>query len=330
MEKPLMGGGSLTEQNLLHVMERLRVLLDGAVQRNLAACILLSGGLDTSILTAVASEHTKLTGITVSLGDAPDVKFASLIAEKFGLRHIIVRIDNGDIQLVIPEVVRVMQSFDPMEIRNDATILAGLRNAKQAGFNTVMTGDAGDELFAGYSFFFNMSSEALNKRLREIWRTMRFSSVPLAENLGMTAKLPLLDDELKSYAMKINAQLKIRAERGRTYGKWILRKSFEHELPEEIIWREKMPIEQGSGTSSLPEHYAKRIPDSEFSRKRQMYTELDGVRLRDKEQLAYYEAYRAFFGTPAGRGDGTKLCRGCSTHLPETINYCRTCGEYPA
>jgi asparagine synthase (glutamine-hydrolysing) len=147
-----------------------------------------------------------LTGITVSLGDAPDVKFASLIAEKFGLRHIIVRIDNGDIQLVIPEVVRVMQSFDPMEIRNDATILVGLRNAKQAGFNTVMTGDAGDELFAGYSFFFNMSSEALNKRLREIWRTMQFSSVPLAENLGMTAKLPLLDDELKSYAMKINAQ----------------------------------------------------------------------------------------------------------------------------
>jgi asparagine synthase (glutamine-hydrolysing) len=239
-------------------------------------------------------------------------------------------VDKSDIELAIPEVVRVMQSFDPMEIRNDATILVGLKNAKQAGFHAVMTGDGGDELFAGYSFFFNMSPEALEKRLREIWRTMRFSSVPLAESLGITAKLPLLDDEFKTYAMEINPQLKIREERGRTYGKWILRKSFEHELPEEIIWRVKMPIEQGSGTSSLPEHYARKIPDSEFNRKRDTFRESDGVRLRDKEQLAYYEVYKGIFGTPAGRGEGSKVCKGCSTHLPEGMNYCRTCGEYPA
>lgn len=319
----------MTDQNLSHVIERLRALLDSAVQRNLADCILLSGGLDTSIVTAVASKHAKLTGITVSLGDAPDIKFASLIAERFSLKHSIVRVDNGDIELAIPDVVRVMQSFDPMEIRNDATILVGLRNAKQAGFHAVMTGDAGDELFAGYSFLFNMSPEALEKRLREIWRTMRFSSVPLAESLGMTAKLPLLDDEFKTYATEIDPQLKIREERGRTYGKWILRKSFEHELPEEIIWRVKMPIEQGSGTSSLPEHYARKIPDSEFNRKRDLFQESDGVRLRDKEQLAYYEVYKGIFGTPADRGEGRKVCKGCSTHLPEGMNYCRTCGEYP-
>ena len=320
----------ITDQNLSHVIERLRVLLDGAVQRNLADCILLSGGLDTSIVTAVASKHSKLTGVTVSLGDAPDIKFASLIAERFGLRHRVVRVDNGDIELAIPEVVRVMESFDPMEIRNDATILIGLRKAKQAGFRDAMTGDAGDELFAGYGFFFNMGAEALERRLREIWETMRFSSVPLAESLGMRAKLPLLDEEFKRYAMEIDVHLKIREERGRTYGKWILRKAFEHELPEEIIWRVKMPIEQGSGTSSLPEHYARKIPDSEFNRKKEMIQESDGVRLRDKEQLAYYEAYKRIFGTPAGRGDGGKVCKGCSTHLPEGMNYCRTCGEFPA
>ncbi len=307
---------------------RIRLLLEGAVRRNLAECILLSGGLDTSIVTAVASKYSKLTGITVSLGEAPDVKFAQLIAEKYGLRHHIVRVDQSEVEGAILEVVKVMQSFDPMEIRNDATILIGLKNSREAGFNEVMTGDAGDELFAGYSFFFKMSPEELERRLTKMWSTMRFSSIPLAESLGIKAKLPLLDDEFKTFAMEIPVQLKIHEERGRVYGKWILRKSFEQDLPDEILWRVKMPIEQGSGTSSLPEYYGAKIPDSEFGRKKEDFWKSDRVRIRDKEQLVYYEIYREIFGTPEGRGSGTKVCMGCSTHLPQEMNYCRTCGEY--
>jgi asparagine synthase (glutamine-hydrolysing) len=311
------------------VSRRIRLLLEGAVRRNLAECILLSGGLDTSIVTAVANKYSKLTGITVSLGDAPDVKFAQLIAEKYRLRHHVVRVDQNDVERAIFEVVRVMQSFDPMEIRNDATIMIGLRNAREAGFNEVMTGDAGDELFAGYSFFFKMSPDELEKGLRKMWGTMRFSSIPLAESLGMKAKLPLLDDEFKNFAMEIPVQLKIHEEGGRVYGKWILRKSFERDLPDEILWRVKMPIEQGSGTSSLTEYYGTKIADSEFSRKREEFWKSDRVRIRDKEQLAYYEIYREIFGTPDGRGSGSKVCTACSTHHAEEMNYCRTCGEYP-
>ncbi len=311
------------------VSKRIRLLLEGAVRRNLADCILLSGGLDTSIVTAVARKYSKLTGITVSLGEAPDVKFAQLIAEKYRLKHHVVRVDHNDIQRAVFEVVKVMQSFDPMEIRNDATIMIGLENARELGFNEVMTGDAGDELFAGYSFFFKMSLDELEKRLRKMWSTMRFSSVPLAESLGMQARLPLLDDEFKNFAMEVPVQLKIHDERGRVYGKWILRKSFEQDLPDEILWRVKMPIEQGSGTSSLSEYYGTKIPDSEFNLKREQFWKSDRVRIRDKEQLAYYEIYRGIIGTPDGRGSGSKVCTGCSTHLPEEMNYCRTCGEYP-
>ncbi len=311
------------------VSKRIRLLLEGAVRRNLAACILLSGGLDTSIVTAVASKYSKLTGITVSLGESPDVKFAQLIAEKYGLSHHVVRVNHNDIQRGILEVVKVMQSFDPMEIRNDATIMIGLENARELGFKEVMTGDAGDELFAGYSFFFKMSPGELEMRLRKMWTTMRFSSVPLAESLGMQARLPLLDDEFKNFAMEVPVQLKIHDERGRIYGKWILRKSFEQDLPDEILWRVKMPIEQGSGTSSLSEYYRTKIPDSELNLKREQLWKSDRVRIRDKEQLAYYEIYRGIFGTPDGRGNGGKVCTGCSTHLPEEMNYCRTCGEYP-
>ncbi len=319
----------MVEELVSDVSRRIRLLLEGAVRRNLADCILLSGGLDTSIVTAVASKYSKLTGITVSLGEAPDVKFAQLIAEKYGLRHHVVRVDQNDIERAILEVVKVMQSFDPMEIRNDATIMIGLKNAKELGFNGVMTGDAGDELFAGYSFFFKMSLDELERRLRKMWSTMRFSSVTLADSLGMQARLPLLDDEFKNFAMKIPVRLKIHEERGQVYGKWILRKSFEQDLPDEIIWRVKMPIEQGSGTSSLPEYYRTKISDSEFDLKRDQFWKSDRVRIRGKEQLAYYEIYREFFGTPVGRGGGSKVCTGCSTHLPEEMNYCRTCGEYP-
>ncbi len=311
------------------VSKRLRLLLDGAVRRNIAQCILLSGGLDTSIVTTLASKYSEMTGITVSLGEAPDVKFAKLIAERFGLKHRIVRTNYNDIERNITEVVRVMQSFDPMEIRNDATILIGLKSAKDAGFDAVMTGDAGDELFAGYSFFFKMSSAELEKRLGKMWSTMRFSSVPLAESMGMKAKLPLLDEEFKDYAMKIPVQLKIREERGRLYGKWILRKAFEQDLPDEILWRIKTPIEQGSGTSTLPEYYGTKISNSEFDLKKEQFLDSDRVRIRDKEQLAYYEVYRKIFGTPASRGNGSKVCTGCSTHLSKEMDYCRTCGQFP-
>ena len=311
------------------VSRRIKLLLDGAVQRNLTDCILLSGGLDTSILTTFAHKYSKLTGITVSLGEAPDVKFARLIADKFGLRHQIVRVDQKDVEKSIMEVVRVMKSFDPMEIRNDTTILIGLNSAKEAGFKEVMTGDATDELFAGYSFLFKLDPKELEKKLRKIWSTMRFSSGPLAESLGMQAKLPLLDDEFKTYAMDIPVQLKIREERGRIYGKWILRKAFEQDLPDEILWRVKMPIEKGSGTSSLPGYYATKITDSEFNQKREQFSQSDRVRIRDKEQLVYYEIYREIFGPPDGQGCGSKVCVGCSIHIPEEVDYCRTCGEYP-
>jgi asparagine synthase (glutamine-hydrolysing) len=311
------------------VSRQIRLLLDGAVQRNLAECILLSGGLDTSIVTVLATKYSKLSGITVSLGEAPDVRFAKIIAEKYGIRHQVVRVDHNDIERAIMEVVRVMQSFDPMEIRNDATILIGLKSAKDAGFNGVLTGDAGDELFAGYSFFFKMSSDELEKTLRKMWTTMRFSSVPLAESLGMQVKLPFLDEEFKNYAMEIPVQLKVREERGQLYGKWILRKSFEQDLPDEILWRVKMPIEQGSGTSILSGYYAAKIQDSEFKKKKNQFWQSDHVKIRDKEQLAYYEIYREFFGTPGRLGSGSKVCTGCSTHLPREMSHCGTCGEYP-
>jgi asparagine synthase (glutamine-hydrolysing) len=290
----------------------------------------LSGGLDSSIVAAVASKNRKLTGVTVSLKDAPDLKFAKIVAEKFSVDHIIVPIDEKVAEAATRDAVKIMNSFDPMEIRNDATILIGLQAAKDHGMGEVMTGDAGDELFAGYSFLFGRSHDELFTSLRNMWNVMRFASASIAKSLGMKAKMPFLDQGLKEFAMNIDPELKIRKEDDQTYGKWILRKTFEDLLPSEIIWRTKMPIERGSGTWILPDYFSSKISDDEFSKKASDYLQYAGVHIRDKEHLFYYEAYEREFGSPRGSGEGSKICRGCGAYLLEVMDFCRTCGMSPA
>jgi asparagine synthase (glutamine-hydrolysing) len=234
---------------------KLRELFDEAAGRNLADCILLSGGLDTSIVALNARKYSTLTGITVSLGEAPDERFARIIARNLGFGHTIVRIDERDAEIAIQDVVKTMRSFDPMEIRNDVAVMIGLRRAKDLGFRHVLTGDAGDELFAGYSFLFSKEREELEKYLADLWEIMRFASVPLAASQGMDARLPFLDPALQEFSKEIPAELKIHEEQGIVYGKWILRKAYEQILPNEIVWRTKMPIEQGSGTLVLTKYF---------------------------------------------------------------------------
>ena len=314
--------------SVLQTYEKLQRLFEIGVQRNLADSILLSGGLDTSIVTSIASKYSRLSGFTVALGSAPDVEFARLIAKKFHLDHRIIEIDERDAERTAIDVISVMRTFDPMEVRNDVSLLIGLRAARDAGFHEVLTGDAGDELFAGYSFLFKKEVAEIEASLRAMWRIMSFSSIPLAGSLSMLAKLPFLDEELKNFAMTIPADLKVRQERGVVFGKWILRKTFEDMLPEEIIWRVKMPIEQGSGTSIMPAYFDAKFSDDLFSEMRKLHEEDDGVRLSSKEQLAYYEAYRAIFGIPKGSGEGDKACSACQAGVQNGANFCRTCGAY--
>jgi len=96
---------------------------------------------------------------------------------------------------------------------------------------------------------------------------MAFSSVPLAKVLGIEVKLPYLDSTFKDFAMKLDSKYKIRKENGRIYGKWILRKAFESILPREILWRVKIPIEYGSGTTILQTSLTRRFPIKSLRRK---------------------------------------------------------------
>jgi asparagine synthase (glutamine-hydrolysing) len=117
----------------------------------------------------------------------------------------------------------------------------------------------------------------------KMWNIMTFSSVPIAKAVGVEAKIPYLDPDFKSFAMKLDSKFKIQEEKGNKWGKWIMRKAFEDILPENLTWRTKDPIEVGSGTTTLPSFFNLRTTDSEFEDKRKKYLEKDKVKIRDKE-----------------------------------------------
>jgi len=313
------------------VCSKLRDLLEGAVKNNPAEGILLSGGLDTSILAVIASKFISLKSVTVAFknSSAPDIEYAVLMARKLGLEQIIHVFNEDELYDAIAMVVKTMKSFDPMEIRNSVTIYVGLKVAKENGVSTVMTGDGSDELLAGYSFLFGLEREKLDLELKKMWNVMVFSSLLLAKTLGMEAKLPYLDQDFKDFAMKLDLRYKIQTENGITYGKWILRKAFEKNLPREVAWRVKTPIEYGSGTTTLPNLFNRKILDTEFEEKRRRYLAQDGVTIRDKEQLFYYEVYRSLIGVPHLTGIKGKTCPQCNSSIAENATYCRICGSYP-
>ena len=305
--------------------------LEESVRRNLTDGLLLSGGLDTTILAYLATKWVKPGCVTVALrgAPAPDVDYARMVAGRLGLKHYVHYIDSDEMDEGIRAAVRVTKSFDPMEIRNSATIYVALKAGKNRGLSAFMTGDGGDELFAGYSFFFGLDREQLDMALQKMWSFMKFSSIDLARDLGVEVRLPYLDPQFKALATGLDVGLKVRKEKGRVWGKWILRRAFENIVPPEIAWRVKAPIEVGSGTTILPSLFAGRIPDLEFSEKKRKYLDDDGVVIRDKEHLFYYETYRREFGRPSIGASGTKTCPDCGSNVEEGNSFCRICGAYP-
>ena len=310
---------------------RLRLLLEESVQKNLTENMLFSGGVDTSILAAVASKLVHLRGFTCAfeIAPAPDIKYAKLMAKKLGIDHFIYYFNEDRIFEVLPEVVKALNSFDPMEIRNSITAMIGMKFAKTKGATSIMTGDAADELFAGYRIFLRLKGEKLSDELRKMWNVMTFSSIPLGKSIGVEVKTPYLDPDFKSFAMNLDPQYKVQTEKGQVWGKWILRKAYENVLPDEIAWRDKNPIEVGSGTTILPSFFDKRISDSEFKEKKRKYHESDRVIIRDKEQLAYYETYRSVLGVPHPTDLKGRICPQCNSNVTEKATVCRTCGAYP-
>ncbi|MEM3084373.1 MAG: asparagine synthase-related protein [Nitrososphaerales archaeon] len=306
---------------------RLRELLIASVQKHLSNAILLSGGLDSSIIASIAAKFTNLTGITVAYGDAPDPPYAKIVAERYSIKHIIKNLIASDMKDAIENVIRIMQTFDPMEIRNTSVIYLSLKELKDNGFSSVMTGDGGDELFGGYNYMQKLDIHELANEFNKLWSTMRFSSLIIGEELGINVKTPYLDREFLEFAKQIPIGLKIREKDGTRYGKWILRACFEDYVTADIAWRRKMPLEEGAAVDIYAENLIS-IGDTDFEEKVKYHLSHDSVRLRNREHLYYYTIYRKYFGAPKWSKCESR-CPDCLGCVMTDSRFCRTCGAYP-
>ena len=290
--------------------------LEGAVQRNPAQGILLSGGIDSSLLAVICPG---ITAFTVYLGSfGSDRKYAAKVISRLGLKHSQKIISIKDALGKIPEVIKILRSFDPA-MPNDLAAYFGLKFAKEKGAKSVMTGDGGDELFAGYSFMLNMD---LKRYLPRMAKSMHFSTQDLGKAVGIKVSQPYMDKKFIRFALSIDPGLKVKKEGRKIFGKWILRKAFESDLPKSIIWQNKRPLEFGSGFTMLRKIIESGISDKEFREKSMMYP----VKFLNKEHLYYYEIYRKVVGEVPVAARGQLKCEGCGAGMRPKSLHCRICG----
>jgi asparagine synthase (glutamine-hydrolysing) len=311
----------------------LRGLLENAVERSTADGILLSGGLDTSVLSVIAAHQRRtLRAVSVSVAGvvSPDEPFAKMMAERCGFTLRVLRPSLVDLVAAMPAVMRVLGGFDPMELRNSAVTWLALHAAHEEGIAAVLTGDAADELFAGYSYIFNMPAEQIRPYLDFLNGVMRFSSIPMGASLGVQAQLLYVDSAVRDFALTMSRDDLIGEREGQRFGKKVLREAFADLLPEEITWRVKTPIEYGSGSRALQKFVTDSVSDDEFEAARVRLAAEDGISLRDKEQFFYYRIYRTILPPPSQQIGGAKRCTACGGAVERAEQkYCRVCGAYP-
>jgi asparagine synthase (glutamine-hydrolysing) len=307
--------------------EELVGLLTESVERNRADALLLSGGLDSSILASILRpKYSVAAGFGT---DAPDLAYARQVADRFSEKHVEVVFDHNRMAGLVERVIQIFTTFDPIEIRNSAVALAGIEQAKSDGYSTIMTGDGGDELFAGYNYLSRYYSDMqkLDSELQRLWKVMHFSSKKLGEHNGVDVKMPFLDDHFASFARSIDASEKIGEHNGRKYGKFVLRKCFEATLGD-LVWRSKLAQEQGAATDRYQNFIEEMIDDLTFANKTKIAKEQDGVAIRSKEHLHYYAIFRSHFPPPKEEDCDSRCpeCRGC---VEPDGRFCRTCGAFP-
>jgi len=298
------------------IIKELRSRLEKAAERNTARGILLSGGLDTSILALLSPGAI---GLNIRLnGYGEDLKYAEMLAGKLGLELHPKSISIDEALAMVPEVIKILGSFDPA-LPNDLAVYLGLRLAREKGLKSVTTGDGADELFAGYGYMLDLDLKEYLPRLAE---RMCFSSSRLGAHLGVEVKQPFLDRDIIDLALSISPELKIREHHGVRHGKWILRETFAPWLPEEIVWQTKRPIEVGSGFSRLHEIIGAGISDEELAEAEATLS----LKFLSRDHLFYYRTYRRVVGEIPPPQPGEAGCPGCGTGIAPQSRHCRVCG----
>ena len=284
-------------QPVNEISSALKTLLEASVQKRLigevSMGILLSGDLDSSIITSIATKYSKNILHTFSVGfeDSEDLENARYIADKLGTKHHEYLLTEKEIADELPQIIFHLESFDQDLVRCAISNYFACKMASKF-VKIVLSGEGADELFAGYDYHLNLNRE--QELTREVIRSIsnlhninlqRVDRMTMAHSIE--GRVPFLDMDMVKFSVKIPPCLLISGNPATQ--KWILRKAFEHELPREIVWRKKKQFAEGSGITKRINSIVSNYEDSSCDR-----THKD-IFLRSREERLYYKLFSENF-----------------------------------
>ncbi|MGD8395808.1 MAG: asparagine synthase B [Candidatus Eiseniibacteriota bacterium] len=240
---------------------RIRTTLERAVEKRMMSDVplgaFLSGGLDSSVIAAIARQHVdELHTFSVGVEGSDDLEAARTVARHLDTVHHEYVLTLDEVLERLPEIVYHLESYDQDLVRSAIPCYFTSRLASEH-VKVILTGEGADELFAGYTYYKGIpDDEALRDELRRSVQALHNVNLQRVDRLTMAhsieGRVPFLDTELIRLAQTVPARLKLRrSEHGVWQEKWILRKACEDLLPPAITWRVKAQFDEGSGTVDL-------------------------------------------------------------------------------
>ena len=290
--------------------------------------ISLSGGLDSSIIAHFLKKRD-LNSVAIISEDfvSTDLTYCQMISKEMKIPLSIYNVSTSAILEAIENTIRILKNFNDIEIRNNVVMYLAIKWAKENDQKSIITGDGADELFAGYNFLVNKPENELEVEIKRVCSIMHFPTQKIGKALGIGIESPFLNQKIIELANQIPSNLKIKEEDGKRYGKWILRKTFEKHIPLQIAWRLKSPMQEGAGTSGLTNLFESIISEETYVEKKLTVEKNDGVIIRSRESMYYYEIFKKLYGSPVNNNAEYK-CPYCK-HEVNNSKFCRMCGAFP-
>ncbi len=284
--------------SLSEAVRELRETLEASICKRLMSDVplgaFLSGGLDSSIICAIARRHMDhLHTFSVGVEGSRDLAAARQVARHLDTIHHEYVLTENEVARLLPKIIYHLESYDQDLVRSAIPTYFTSRLAAEH-VKVILTGEGADELFAGYRYHREIGGTAnLQRELRRSIGALHNINLQRVDRLTMAhsieARVPFLDVAMIALAQRIPAEWKLRrTSDDRLVEKWILRKACEDLLPQEIVWRDKEQFDEGSGTADLIgrlgfEDWLPATASGAYSERHR------GATLRSHEECAYHK-----------------------------------------
>lgn len=249
--------------------------------------LLISGGLDSSVIAAMAMQHARtrvddggkteawwprVHSFSIGLDGSPDLAAAQKVADAIGTVHHGLTFTIQEGLDAVSEVIRHIETYDVTTIRASTPMYLMARKIKAMGIKMVLSGEGADELFGGY-LYFHMAPDAREfheETVRKVLGLHQYDCARANKSMmawGIEARVPFLDREFIDYAMGLNPEVKMGGP-GKIE-KSVIREAFRGDLPEEILFRQKEQFSDGVGygwIDGIQDHAASKVTDEELAR----------------------------------------------------------------